>query len=79
MNNFKAVKTGENKYHHKDHGDIFIHTSKKNSKYRYLWSSKNKYISNLFPIAENKYSIPNYQDSSYIVELDDNSLNVMVI
>jgi hypothetical protein len=68
------------KYIHKDHGSLFIHESKTNSKYKYLYSSKEKFISNLFPTdIDDLYLIPNYQDKTFHVRVTDSSLEVIEV
>ena len=78
MKSFKAIRCGANKFHTKEHGDIFIHKSTKNN-YEYLWTSKEKFISNLFPLDIDLYSIPNYEDSSYIVRTDGTFIYVDLV
>ena len=78
MESFKAIKSGSNKFYSHVHGEIHIHKSKKDN-YEYLWSTKDKFISNLYPIDLNKYTIPKYKGNSYIVTIDDAFLNVDLV
>lgn len=78
MESFRAIKCGDKKFFSQKHGEVFIHQSKKNN-YEYLWTSKDKFISNLFPLDLDRFSIPDYNGHSYLVYVGDTFLKVELV